>query len=259
MAIVVLGVTTASDISGTQADGIMGMAPADQTGGTSALFMESLVAAGIISENKFGVDYRDTTDISKITLGGFDTSVVANESLFTWINLRATFYWDISLTEVTYNDISINLSAKRGIIDTGVSLTLFGTSDFIIIWAEITRGKECGFSSASGLRACICTSINDFKPINLNFGSYQTSMALNTFITFVDNGGTRDLCEFYIGDISANLGDPYILLGDSFLRNYYIYHDAVNKRVGFVHLVGAYLYGTATYILPFLVITVNLL
>jgi hypothetical protein len=259
MAIVVLGVTSATDVSNLQADGIMGMAPTDQTRGTSALFMESLVSAGIISENKFGVDYRDTTNISKITLGGFDTSVVANESLFTWVNLRETFYWDISLTEVKYNDTSINLNARRGILDTGASLTLFETADFNIIWAEITRGKECGFSSATGLRACICTSINDFKPINLTFGSYQTSMALNSFINFVDNGGTRDLCEFYIGDISVSLGAPFVLLGDSFLRNYYIYHDAVNQRVGFVLMLGAYLYGTATYILPFLVIAVNLL
>jgi hypothetical protein len=258
MAIAIIGVTSAIDSEGEQYDGIMGMAPTDQFGGSIPLFMESLVAAGIIGENKFGVDYRHTSQTSKITLGGYDTSVVANESLFTWINLTETSYWTLNLTAVSYNGTSFTLSAKRGILDTGTSLTYFETADFNIIWAAITSGKECAYSTRTGLRACNCSSISDFKPINFTFGSYEVSMAVSSYIVFVDNGGTEDLCEFYISDISADLGDPFVLLGDSFLRNYYIYHDAANLKVGFVG-VGAHLYGTAACILPFLMIIVNFL
>jgi hypothetical protein len=262
MAIGVIGVTSASDITGLQADGILGMAPIDQTGGSSALLMNELVSAGIIGINKFGVDYRDyreTDRTSKITLGGFDTSIVANESLFTWINLKETIYWSLDLTGITYNGTSVALNAKRGILDTGTSLTLFETADFNLVWGQITSGKTCGFSSRTGLRACICVSINDFKPIKMTFGSYETTMTLDSYIEFVDNGGTDDLCEFFIGDISVSLGAPFVLLGDSFLRNYYLYHDAVDMRVGFHYLGSAYSSGKAACILPLLAMVVNLI
>mmetsp|Transcript_23955 Transcript_23955/g.26596 ORF Transcript_23955/g.26596 Transcript_23955/m.26596 type:complete len:88 (-) Transcript_23955:48-311(-) len=55
----------------------------------------------------------------------------------------------------------------------------------------------------------------------------------DNYIDFIDNSSGDDLCEFWIGSISVSLGDSFVLMGDSFLREYYIYHDAANEKVGF--------------------------
>lgn len=58
-------------------------------------------------------------------------------------------------------------------------------------------------------------------------------MTPSKYIDFKDNASGNDLCEFWIGSINVNLGDSFVLMGDSFLREYYIYHDAANEKVGF--------------------------
>jgi len=58
-------------------------------------------------------------------------------------------------------------------------------------------------------------------------------MTPSQYITFKDNAVGDDLWEFWINNIDVNLGRPYVLMGDSFLREYYVYHDAANEKVGF--------------------------
>mmetsp|Transcript_10019 Transcript_10019/g.9890 ORF Transcript_10019/g.9890 Transcript_10019/m.9890 type:complete len:80 (+) Transcript_10019:1048-1287(+) len=56
-------------------------------------------------------------------------------------------------------------------------------------------------------------------------------MPVSAYITFIDNSVSQDLCTFSIDSYSGDLGN-IVLLGDSFLREYYIYHDVDGKRVG---------------------------
>lgn len=152
----ILGVDTAdADISGLRADGIMGMSPKVSSSDNSELFVEKLFDAGIIGQNTFGVNYRSFTDSadSVITLGGWDTSVVADESLFQYVNLKSTSHWNLEMRNVFYNGAKVDISPNLGILDTGTSLTLFEQNDFNVIWNVITEGKTCGFSTSNGLRA----------------------------------------------------------------------------------------------------------
>mmetsp|Transcript_23955 Transcript_23955/g.26595 ORF Transcript_23955/g.26595 Transcript_23955/m.26595 type:complete len:257 (-) Transcript_23955:375-1145(-) len=151
----ILGVDTASDITGLRADGIMGMSPKVSSSANAELFVEKLFDGGIIEKNAFGVNYRSFTDTaeSEITLGGYDTTMVANDSLFSWVDLKSTSHWNLELKQVYYNGNEIDISPNLGILDTGTSLTLFETNDFNTLWAIITEGKSCGFSTSSGLRA----------------------------------------------------------------------------------------------------------
>jgi len=50
---------------------------------------------------------------------------------------------------------------------------------------------------------------------------------------YVRTSTPSNVCEMYIDSLSFSFITPSILLGDSFLRNYYILHDAANERVGF--------------------------
>jgi hypothetical protein len=242
-----LAVWEADEISGLQADGILGMAPKDQTGGEGELLVEKLASQGVIGYNGFGVDYQFTTGTSYITLGGWDRDIVANESDFTWIDLVDTQYWSLEYKGGSYGNQEFEISASRGILDTGTSLTYFSGSDFDVVWALLTEGKTCGrISSGSyqGYLACNCDSIDEFEDITLKFGSVTTFLEKRFYVEFIDNVLSQDVCIFYIDTISVSLGNSYILLGDSYLRQYYIYHDAEKERVGYSGkvIVGAYLF-----------------
>jgi len=151
----ILGVDTAdSAIATLQSDGIMGMSPKLSSSSAGELFVEKIYAAGIIGKNAFGVEYKKLPDVSTILLGGFDTTKVANESLFSWINLQSTSHWTVDLNNVLIGNTSIATVANLAILDTGTSLTLFRTDDFDKIYAKITEGKNCGYISGTSTRAC---------------------------------------------------------------------------------------------------------
>lgn len=231
-----LGVDSESGISGTKADGILGMAPSVSPGENAQLLVSKLYSAGIISSNSFGVDYNTQSSTSKIILGGYDSNVVTNSSLFSYVGLRDTYYWSLDLKSTTYGSEDLGLSAVRGILDTGTSLTYFSQSDWDILYNKFSEGKTCGYTN-SGFRAWYCTSDADFEDITFHFGNYLYYFPASSYIE-VTTGITTNTWVLYIDSISINFGTPSILLGDSFLRNYYIYHDVTNKQVG--------MYGTWT-------------
>jgi hypothetical protein len=218
-------------IQGLQADGIMGMAPRVSSGDNAQLFVQNLYENGLIAKNGFGVDYNKEGTDSIITLGGYDTSKVANDTLFSWIDLSDTFYWRVILKGTTYGTKQLDISADRAILDTGTSLTYFPSSDFAKVWAEISSGRNWGYSSTTGFRAWEWDSEDDFEDITLHLDGYIFYFSKKAYIT-VDSGVLQNICEFWIDELDFNVGRPSILLGDSFFRNYYIYHDAENTRLG---------------------------
>ena len=243
LTLTILGIDFESTgLSGLEADGILGMSPS--ASGNAELYVTKLYENGIIGANAFGVSYRDTTETSKIVLGGYDTSIVTNSSLFTYVPLRDTNYWSLNLKQTKYGTVDLELQAVRGILDTGTSLTLFSNQngDWDKVYAQISSGgRNCGFSTSSGLRACNCTSDTDFEDITFEFGDYVYYFPRSSYVQVESS----QVCTFYISDISAILSTPSVLIGDSFLRNYYVYHDVTNKRVG--------MYGTATEASAFMI------
>jgi len=139
--IVILGVDSTLDLSGTQADGIMGMSPRVYSNDNEELYVQKLFEAGRISKNQFGVSYKSTSGTSKIMIGGYDTSIVPNDTSFAYVDLFSTGHWTLELKKTWYGGEELNLESGTGILDTGTSLTYFPTDDFNIIWGKITSGK----------------------------------------------------------------------------------------------------------------------
>ena len=218
-------------MTGTKADGIVGLTPTTLTSNAD-LFVTKLFSAGVISANGFGIMYRTTTDTSKIVLGGYDTSIVTNSSLFSYVTLMDTTYWSLPLSKTYYAGSEVSISAKRLILDTGTSLLYFSTSDWTTIYDKISSGKTCGYSTVTGYRAWYWTSETEFNDISFQMGNYVYLFPRSSWIYVRTGGSGGTLCEFYIDSISLSFSTPSILAGDSFLRNYYIYHDVTNKRVG---------------------------
>ena len=204
--------------------------------GNSELLVEALFNAGFISANAFSTDYRSTSETSKITIGGYDTSIVSDFNDFQFVSIVGSFHWEVPCSMIAYNGTDQGLNASIGILDTGTSLTYFETpnGDWDKIYGNMTSGKTWGYSTGSNLRACHCNSIDDFSDITFTFGGFNITMNVSSFV-YLEAAG---ICSFYIDGINYSFSTPSILLGDSFLRNYYIYHDAANRRAGF-HVSGS--------------------
>ena len=185
----------------------------------------------MISHRAFGTNFKSTLEESKITIGGYDQSVVPDFKHFRFTDITLFSKWQVSCSDIGYDNVNMDLSASSAILTTGDSLVRFESNngDWSKIYNNITSGKTCGYSTASGLRACACNSTNDFKDITLTLGGHNLVIEVDTWVKNESSG----ICAFYIDSMSYSNSISAVVLGYSFMRNYYIYHDLANSRVGF--------------------------
>ncbi|CAI2362915.1 unnamed protein product [Moneuplotes crassus] len=246
-----LEVTSANlpGLEGSNWDGILGLLPTGMSG--SDLFVTQLYKEGLIPEDSFGVKYTDTSEGSEITFGGFDKSIVEELDDFTFIDLFDDMHWSASLEHAKYGPYG-NLPTdeiKSAILDSGTSLILMPTSLFKAFQKTILKEKKtCGL--LSGYFGCYCQDKYDFQPLFFRLENYEYRVSQENYIVETWNK-RKKFCYFLVQGSDFKKGS--MILGDSFLRNYYVYHDVTNKRVG---LYGDYMmyYRTKVFTPVFLTI-----
>ena len=204
----------------------------------SDLFVQVMKDQGIIDVAAFGVQYTDELRGSKVTFGGIDNKIVPHFDNLTFTNLYGRNYWDVSLTKMRYGDVEIGGQAIRGLIDTGSSFLMLPSQDYNRWLNAIRTNKTCGKYSI--YQGCYCDGkTNDelFDPIYVKFDNYEYRIAPDQYINRITTGG-RQFCYFLVGELKGFSSTPTAVLGDTFIRNYYIYHDMENRRVG---LYGEYM------------------
>jgi hypothetical protein len=73
--------------------------------------------------------------------------------------------------------------------------------------------------------------VEHLKTIDLLFGGHWMEVSVSDYVVDFQNG----VCAFCID----NTGDYNVaILGDSFMRNFYVVHDMANMQMGFAPLVG---------------------
>jgi hypothetical protein len=79
---------------------------------------------------------------------------------------------------------------------------------------------------------CYCEAKTDFEPLYFKLANYEFKVSPEIYIaqTYMSSSKKR-FCYFLMQGSSIKSGT--ILLGDSFLRNYYVYHDVTNRKMGF--------------------------
>ena len=210
-------------------NGEIGLAP--RSSGNAELFIDALFKAGVIFDRAFGTNFKSNSEASKITIGGYDETVVPDFNNFQFASLINDYEWQLSCSQVAYDGVDQGLDVSAAILSTGSSLTRFESSngDWDKIYSNITAGKTCGYSNVTGLRACECKGINDFKDINFVIGGHELTMKVDTWV----RRESTKLCSFYIGSVNYSNLTSTVILGYAFMRNHYIYYDLTNKRVGF--------------------------
>lgn len=75
-----------------------------------------------------------------------------------------------------------------------------------------------------------------FDDIYVMFDNYEYQIRPQEYVQVIDSKG-NNFCYFLVGK-NGHFSIPTAVLGDSFIRNYYIYHDMENKQIG---LYGEYM------------------
>ena len=207
-------------------DGILGLLPSAISG--SKLFVSELYKAGVISRDAFGVSYTDTSQGSQITFGAFDTDKVKEEDDFTFIDLHDNMHWSAELVHSKYGAFGmLPDDAKYAILDSGTSLMLIPPTMFDALKGFISKGRKCGHLGV--YFGCYCDSKYDFDPLFFRLANYEYRVSPETYVVETWTNRRR-FCYFLIQ--GSNIKKNAAILGDSFLRNYYVYHDVTNRRMG---------------------------
>lgn len=172
-----------------------------------------------LQENVFGfylghTNGTDETEAnSQLVIGGVDPTHYTGE--FVHVPLTVDSYWSVALDGLKVNGAPIS-STNKAIIDSGTSFLVGPDSDVSKIMTAL------GAQQQGGLWAIPC---NDLKGDTISFkmAGHEFPLAASD-IVLLHEGETCIL--------GIQGGNPFWILGDVFMRKYYVKFDWCNTRVG---------------------------
>ncbi|XP_043405548.1 pepsin A-like [Chelonia mydas] len=194
-------------------DGILGLAfPSISSSGATPVF-DNMMNEGLVSQDLFSV-YLSSNDQtgSFVMFGGIDSSYYSG-SLY-WIPLSSETYWEITMDSVTMNGETIAcFGGCQAIIDTGTSLLAGPSSGISNINSYI--GASDGTIS--------CSAMSSLPNIVFTINGIEFPLPASAYIT-------EESGSCISGFESSDVGGLWIL-GDVFIRQYYVVFDRANNQV----------------------------
>lgn len=201
-------------------DGICGLGwDAIVVGGEPTL-MHELVASKQLDKPVFTF-YLGNSAAGELLFGGTDPAHYSGD--FTYIPLISETYWQVALGSIKVNGSSIT-TATKAIVDSGTSLLAGPTAD---VAALATKVGAKALSVAGHTEYTIDCSAAA-PDLDITIGGSTFTLAKEDYIL---NEGGQCLFGFIGIDIPAPHGPLYIL-GDVFMRKYYVEFDYGQKRLG---------------------------
>ena len=199
-------------------DGILGLA----WGGISVdgvpTPLEALVASGQLDDEVFAFSLGDDAD-GELVIGGVDDSKYEGD--FSYVPLSQKSYWEVTLDGLAVGSSGNMTTAVKAIVDSGTSLLAGPT-------AEVKKiAEQIGAKSVLGKEYTIdCDAKAD--DIVFTLGGKDYALALKDYV--IEDAGQ---CLFgMMGiDIPAPNG-PLWILGDVFMRKYYVKFDIKGEQIG---------------------------
>jgi len=179
--------------------------------------LEALVASKQLDENAFAFTLGDNED-GELVLGGVDTAAYTGD--FEYVPLSSETYWEVKLDGVKVGGNAMT-TAVKAIVDSGTSL-LAGPKDEVTKIAAAVGAK----ASIGGEFSIDCDATADDIEFVLNGKTYALKLA-----DYVLNSGGQCIFGMMGIDIPAPNG-PLWILGDVFMRKYYVKFDIDGKQIG---------------------------
>jgi hypothetical protein len=214
-------------LQSTDIDGVLGLAFASLSDGVST-FVQSLATQKQISSAMFSIflsNIEDSNTTSNIIFGGYDLAEYAagkSEADVKYIDVITTS-WQVRLRKVQLGHSNIDTVVKYAVLDTGTSLLLAPTADYSYIVKKLK--DEYTETIVNDNLAFECDSTSDMPGITFQLGSYDFELSAASIFYYESS-----LCYLLIDSSSVS----HWVLGDVFLREYYVIYDMAHEQVGLV-------------------------
>jgi len=202
-------------------DGILGLGFRSPSRNDVPTFMEALVASGQLAEPIFGF-FLGTDQPGQLVLGGVDPEHYVGS--FHFVDLLPSKYWQVALDGVRLGADMALTSTARVIIDSGTSLLSGPDREVRAIAAMIGATRD---GSGQYMVRCSDPKASILMPsLAFVLGGRPFSLSFEELI--VDRSG--DWCA-----LGLSGGGPRAsqwILGDVFMRQFYVQFDWGRKRLG---------------------------
>lgn len=199
--------------------------------------MESLFKSALIPQMMFSMYLSSTTEVtdsdSTIIFGGSDLHAYSSLNQTNKIAVTDTGFWSVHMPAVSVHSQLLNVTAKFAIIDSGTSLMVVCEADYSNLVSSLVQGLEDCRQPVGGSLDCSCTNSSDFPTITLTLGGYDFDISPEHYIQEGGSEGNRR-CFLLIQPSSFHLqeGQSAWILGDVFMRGYYMEFDMEERTVG---------------------------
>ncbi|KAM3617845.1 uncharacterized protein V6R79_011905 [Siganus canaliculatus] len=211
--------TEATFMSYMAADGILGLAFKSISSDSVTPVFFNMIDQNLVSEPYFSVYLSPNSEEgSEVAFGGIDYSKFTGS--LTWIPLSSATYWQIKMDSVKINGETVACSGGcQAIIDTGTSLIVGPTSDISNMnsWVGASTNDY-------GEGVVSCQNIGSMPEVTFNLDGHSFSVPASAYVSDSD-----DSCTTGFGEGGS---DSLWILGDVFIREYYVVFNADAKKVG---------------------------
>ncbi|XP_071664857.1 pepsin A-like [Patagioenas fasciata] len=205
-------------------DGILGLAfPSIASSGATPVF-DNMMAEHLVARDLFSVYLsKDGKSGSFVLFGAIDPLYTLTG--IKWIPLSAETYWQITMDRVTLDDNVIGCDHTcQAIVDTGTSLIVMSNKAYAATMSDLGADSE-GYIS--------CDSVSSLPDIVFHINGHRFPVPPSAYVT--ESEGICSLGFESMG-VPTESGELWIL-GDVFIREYYVIFDRATNKVGLSRLL----------------------
>ncbi|NWS50648.1 PEPA protein, partial [Probosciger aterrimus] len=200
-------------------DGILGLAyPSIASAGATPVF-DNMMREGLVARDLFSVYLSKNEECGSFVLfGAIDPYYVTNG--ITWIPLSAETYWQITMDRVSINGKATACPYScQAIVDTGTSLLAMPNNDLTKVFSAL------GATSSGEIN---CKALDTLPDVVFYINGAAFPVTPSAYV--VESDGVCSLA-FEGMDVPTESGELWIL-GDVFIREYYVIFNRAKNMVG---------------------------
>ncbi|XP_075706766.1 gastricsin-like [Rhinoderma darwinii] len=203
-------------------EGIFGMAyPALSAGGATTA-MQGMLQQNLLTYPIFSVYMSSQSGM--VVFGGVDNNLYSGQ--INWAPVTQELYWQIAIDEFSINEQATGWCSQgcQAMVDTGTSLLTI-PQQYLGTFLQYV-----GAQSQNGEYLVNCNNVQNLPTISFTINGVQYPIPPSAYI-LQNNGYCTVGVE--VTYLPSQNGQPFWILGDVFLRQYYSVYDMGNNRMGF--------------------------
>jgi predicted aspartyl protease len=211
-------------------DGICGMGWQDISVDGVPTPLQALVRSKELSENVFAFFLGSGGAKGELVVGGVDADHYTGDFEYQPVIETApgkVGYWAMKMDDLQIGGESYT-SVRKAIVDSGTSLLAVATADMAKLAAKVGATRVAPFPPLNREYKMDCNA--DAPDLDFIIGGKTYTLTKDDYM--LKEGGSTCLFGLMGLDVPAPAGPLYIL-GDVFMRKYYVKFDIDNKRMGF--------------------------